>query len=406
MTNTDTQTADRLDTEAVPSSKPPTEISRIDDKYQPSRLADTEVDPGQGVLFRKLPELIEAAKLMARADIAVPPHCRDQPSVCFAILMRTNNWKLMDPFFVAEHSYVVSKKVKGDDGTWGAVKTLAFDSAVFQAALLASGAIRGRPQYEYHGEGAEMTCTVSVQLHDGGWEEHTSPPMKVVHPGHSQTTAGTFVKGSPLWDKNPTQQLGYFTLRDLVRLKFQDVLGGIYDPDEYEETPVGPTASSPNLLERLPGHMEDGTGFQTDVVDQGLAVPSKAKAATRKAATKRQGARAARGKGKQSKPQRQGSPKPTGRAPKPGPKPKAAQAPAAAPARAAPAAAQPATKAPQGKPTNAAEYVAQARIWIAQATSVVEAGQRWEAERDLRERLQVPIATRTELQAAIKAMGG
>lgn len=249
---------------------PSTDVSRIDQGFKMSRVEGVEVEPGRGVVSWSLPEMIEAAKLMARADIALPPHARNKPEVCFAIMMQADSWHLRNPFFVASHSYVVEQKAN-IDGQWQTVKTLAYDSAVFQAALMASRAIIGRPQYDYEGEGQERTCTVRVQVPGGGWEEAKTPPLKVCHPGHITKDGKQFVKGSPLWDRNADQQQAYFGLRNLVRLKFQDVLGGFYDKDEFDEFPelgavTDITPSTPNLLQRLPGRTA-GDGFQPDTVE-------------------------------------------------------------------------------------------------------------------------------------------
>jgi len=251
---------------ADPSGQPSTDVSRIDQGFKMSRVEGVEVEPGKGVVSWSLPEMIEAAKLMARADIALPPHARNKPEVCFAIMMQADSWHLRNPFFVADHSFIVEQRVQ-IDGQWQIVKCLAYDSAVFQAALLASKAIRGRPQYDYKGEEGERTVTVRVQLPTGEWEEATTPPLKVCHPGHVTKDGKQFVKGSQLWDRNSDQQQAYFGLRNLVRLKFQDVLGGFYDKDEFDEFPeLDITPSTPNLLQRLPGRTA-GDGFQPDTVE-------------------------------------------------------------------------------------------------------------------------------------------
>ena len=262
------------ETQPNPPAEPTQEVSRIDAPYRASGIADVPIVAGMGVMMQTLPQMIEAAKLMARADICLPVHARNRPDICFALLMRTENWRLKDAFFVAEHSYVVTQKRKVGD-QWQDVESLAFDAAVFQAALLASGAIRGRPQYTYEGEDAERKCTVAVQLPDGTWTDHTTPPLKLCHPGHTERNGNKYVKGSPLWDRAPDQQLAYYGLRNLVRLKFQDVLAGFYDREEYDEYPDidagkmdGP--ASPNLLERMPGRIE-GEGFKPTGVEEAAA---------------------------------------------------------------------------------------------------------------------------------------
>ena len=209
-----------------------TDVARIDAKFKTDALVGEDA---ASVAAATWLQMIEVAKLMARAGIALPVHARDNPSVCWAIMMQTREWHLSNPFFVANHSYVVSNR-KGDE-------TLAYDSAVFQAVLLASKSIIGRPQYEYEGEGDEMRCKVSVQDRQTmKWESHRTPMLKRCR------------KNSPLWNDNPEQQLAYYGLRNLVRAKYQDVLGGFYDKDEFEKVidePAGPSLLK-RLEERLP----------------------------------------------------------------------------------------------------------------------------------------------------------
>jgi hypothetical protein len=217
------------------------EVSRVDAKFNAANIEGALLQR-RGPLFDSLPVMVEAAKLMARSGLYLPPHCRNEPGLCFAVLMKTQAWGLPDPYFMAEHSYVVTQK--------GGEQRIAYDSAVHQAALLASGAIIGRPQYAYLGEGESLVCIVSVtDARTNRTESYQTPPVK-------QCKAH-----SPLWVSNPMQQLGYYGLRNLVRLKYQDVLAGFYDRDEFEETvDVTPVVGSPNLMERLPGRIA-GEGF-------------------------------------------------------------------------------------------------------------------------------------------------
>ena len=218
------------------------EVSRIEGPYKASALEGVNAD----VTTITWLQMVEVSKLMARAGIALPPHARDNPAVCWAIMMQTREWSLANPFFIANHSYVVRNK----EG----VETLAYDSAVFQAVLLASKAIKGRPQYAYEGEGDDRRCTVSViDAQTGECQELRTPPLRMCR------------ARSPLWASNPDQQLGYYGLRNLVRLKYQDVLGGFYDREEFTEEPKEPQAS-PNLIDRLPGRIE-GDGFQPDAAE-------------------------------------------------------------------------------------------------------------------------------------------
>lgn len=344
----------------------------IDQKYNREIAAQTPVVPGQGVMAQTLPQIIQAAKLMARSDVCVPQHCRgsENEGICFGIMMSTAQWGLRNPFFVAQHSYVVEQS-HNIDGRWQKVKTLAYDSAVFHAVLLASGALEDRPDINFEGEGDDRVCVITATTKRGKVIEYRSPPFKQLHPGHTQKDGKTFVKGSPLWDKDALQQQAYWSIRAMARRHFPDVVGGIYDKDEFKETPIGSgaTAKSPNLMERLPGRVQNGNGFHDEVVEQGLA-----DAAT-KAAEK--------------------APKLKARAAKATPK-KDALATAAAPAKDTPAALP-------KEPESPSEYAMWAEHWIEQATDGDTASAQWEGERDLRERCAVPVKERNRLRGLIDA---
>lgn len=251
------------------------EPSQIDRPFQPKTANEIAVAPGGGgVLIQSMPQMVEAAKLMARSGICVPPHCRDNPGVCFAVLYKTNALNLKDPFFVAEHTYPVAQRKKVGN-QWMDIETLAFDSTIFHAAVEVSGVLRGPLRCEYAGDGDERTCTVYGTFKgETTPHAHTTPPLKVCHPGHREKDGQKFVKGSPLWDKNPDQQLFYFGVRDWTRKYAPHVVGGIYDKDEFEDMPIGPENAkeiTPNLMDRLPGRVDGAPGFDPSVVKNGAA---------------------------------------------------------------------------------------------------------------------------------------
>lgn len=345
----------------------PTEISQ-DKKLEIG--TGTEIKPGEGVVFANLPQLIDAAKLMARSGICVPPHCRDQPGVCFAILMRTQNWKLKDPFFVAEHSYVVeqtkSVTIERQNQAGGtirekalqSVETLAFDSSVFHAVILASGVLADRIEFIYHGEGDERVCTAHAQLKSGKWISHPTPPLRLCRPPVNEATGRA--RGSPLWQKNPDQQLAYFAVRDLARRYFPDVLGGIYDKDEFEETPIDMTprgAQISDLRKRLPGRIA-GDGFGPDNVANGLR------------------GRQPGAVGEESLPPWRDGPSPPSEPPKAAKKPE--------------------------QPTSITDYIPYAKAWIEAGTAGSDLLERWTAEQPMREALGMLSEDREELETLLK----
>lgn len=255
-----------------------TEIAQLDKPYNKQIAENITIEPGQGVLLRDMREMIQAAKLMARSGVCVPPHCRDEEGVCFAILYKANALGLKDPFFVAEHSYPMEK---WDPKAKQKVETLAYDSSIFHAAIEVSGILRGPLRCEYEGEGETLRCTVFGTFKgEAVPHSHQSPTLKIVHPGHVVKDGNKYVKGSPLWDRKPEQQLFYDTVRDWVRKYAPHVVGGIYDKDEFAEyEDMLPAPAAPKLMERLPGRME-GPGFSgvTDTKEAAEPKPKKARA--------------------------------------------------------------------------------------------------------------------------------
>lgn len=335
------------------------EIATIVDPLDRKTTGDITISRDTGGLsFREYREAIEFAKLMSQGgddNVTIPPHCRGKPYVCLAVVTRAMWWKF-DPYFVAEHSYVEPR-----------AKRLAFDSSIYQAVVNARAPIKHRMKHRFDGEGDDMTCTVwTTFVGDTEPTEHTSPPLGKLRPKINEEGQ---IKGSPLWGRKPQVQMAYDTMRDFARLHCQDVLGGIYDKDEFEEYEddfAQPKDVSPNLIERLPGKIE-GAGFAEAVVDQGLAQQVE----STKTKTKRSKSKAA------SEPKTE---------PKTEPEPVQAEN-----------AGETATKVLE--PKTAAEYLVYCEAWIngitAQTAEMAES--RYHSEQDLRDACGVPIKERKRL---------
>jgi hypothetical protein len=327
---------------------PSREISRVDAPYDP-RGIENVIAGHRGLVFPNLPALVEGSKLMARAGIAIPPHCRDEPGVCFAILLHCENWQIKNPIFIANHSYVVTqnKKYKDENGrdAWDTVETLAFDATVFHAVVAASGLVQPTPEYEYSGEGPTRTCTASFTLlKNGKVVSYTTPQFQEIK-----------TKNSPLWLSNPDMQLGYYAVRNLARAYFPLALGGIYDKDEYDES-IATTqfSSSPKLIERLSGK---AGALEPEKVTEALAIHTN---------------EAEKPKGKHRK--------------KGGPTSE--------------------TTDKVEPPKTASQYSIHAENWIERAASGDEADKQWEDEGALREKVGVPVKERLRLRNAIDVKFG
>ncbi len=182
-------------------------------------------------------EVVEFAKIMSKADIALPQHLRANVGACLAVAMQAMDWE-MSPFAVAAKSYVV----KG---------AIAYEAQLIAAVVNTRSGIEGRLKYSYDGEGENLTCTVTGKL-DGEEYSYTSPPIGAI------TT-----KNSPLWKADPQQQLGYYSSRSWARRYTPEVILGVYDRDEAQSfKDVTPPASG--VQQRLEAAQETATDSQTE----------------------------------------------------------------------------------------------------------------------------------------------
>lgn len=216
-----------------------------------------------GVNFRNVAEILDFAQVMAKADSAVPPHCRGNPGNCLAIITRAVEWK-MSPFAVANLSYEVENK---------GVKRIAYESQLYHAVLEARGPFIDRLHYEIIGEGEERRCKVWATLR-GESEPRVflSDTLAKLRPPKNDYGK---TKGSPLWDSKPEVQLFYNASRDFARIYCPDVMAGIYTNDEMEEAKArheGPqfakdvTPAAPTYRQRLQGRTgRDGFSGQENI---------------------------------------------------------------------------------------------------------------------------------------------
>lgn len=177
-----------------------------------------QVSTKSGMLIENVNQAMEVAKLMSISGSAVPSHIRNNAGTCLAVAIQAWEWS-MNPFAVANKSYVVNDR-------------LAYESALYNAVATRRAPIKGRLKIAYAGEGANRRCTVSAKLNadaGGGDVEYQSPPFGQINP-----------KNSPMWKNDPDQQLFYFSVRAFVRRHFPDVMMGVYTVDELQDSPDAP----------------------------------------------------------------------------------------------------------------------------------------------------------------------
>ena len=162
--------------------------------------------------------LMKFATVMADSAVTVPKHLQGKPSDCLAITLQAMRWR-MDPYVVAGKTHVVNGN-------------LGYEAQLVVAVLKNSGAVKGRPHYEYKGDGQALECRAGFIPADEDailWTEWIR-------------IDSIAVKNSPLWKTNQKQQLGYLQARNWARLYAPDALLGVYTVDEFEDTDGAPPA--------------------------------------------------------------------------------------------------------------------------------------------------------------------
>lgn len=193
----------------------PTEVTKFESRIDPKVAGAIAVHQRGGVRPCTMAEVMEVSRTMAIAKQGVPKHLRDEPGLCFSVVMQAMTWE-MDVFSVARMSFVVNDQ-------------LAYMSQLIHAVIEARAPLKGRLRCTYAGEGHERTCTV-LGTFDGETDPHTytTPKFKDIP-----------VKNSPLWRNDPDQQSFYFASRSWARKWCPDVLMGIYEPDEIKYAGMG-----------------------------------------------------------------------------------------------------------------------------------------------------------------------
>lgn len=188
----------------------PSKAAAIERAIEKPIAGAIKINTTGGLIIRDANEAMEFAKMMAISGSAIRSQFRNNPGTCLAVAIQAYEWG-MNPFAVANRSYVVNDQ-------------LAYESSLYNAVATRRAPIEGRLRISYDGEGLTRRCMVSATLRDsegGGEIEYESPQFSQINP-----------KNSPLWKNDPDQQLAYFSVRAFVRRHFPDVMMGVYTVDE------------------------------------------------------------------------------------------------------------------------------------------------------------------------------
>lgn len=367
----------------------------ISEKVQTSR--DMIPVGDRGVNPTTYAQWIDIAKDVCRAHLMLPEHLHGNAPVMAGILEIAARFQL-SAYMLASKTYVQNNR-------------LCFEAQAFGAILYGSGLLRGRLHFQFNGEGDDRTCTVTGVFKDDPNTicEATTPPLKDIHPGRTQKDGKTYVRGSPLWDRDPEQQLAYFGERRWIRRFAPDAAMGMYTREEIAELDEYRAAQSgaiPLTADRL-GQIDTGEGWREGVhVESDLAsiqpdwpaeqvepepepIPEQPRPARRKAQEKRKPAARSR----IAPTPRRAPPRPPAGRRKPPPSKVEVRA---------------AVKRAETPPRRVAapvprwlDYVTATDAWIKSGTVPDKLEKRWDDEREDRDRLGVPMGERSRLRALL-----
>ena len=183
-----------------------------DTKFSANQQGGALMQPSNGK------ELMDMANMMAGSGQMVREFYRGNPGDCAALIMICQPYGF-NPFMVSWKTYKASKSADAP---------VSFEGQLVNAMVNQSAPVKGRLRYEYDGEGATRTCTVT------GIDRETGEPITYTSPEIAKIPT----KNSPLWKADPDQQLAYYSARSWARRHFPELLLGVYAREEIEEAPM------------------------------------------------------------------------------------------------------------------------------------------------------------------------
>lgn len=232
----------------------------------------------------KFEKLMAIAEIMATGRSTIPKHLQGNKGDCLAVVIQATQWK-MNPFAVAQKTHIVNG-------------TLGYEAQLVNAVITTSGAIEGRPDYDWFGPwekiiGKFKTVTSNTKKDDDG-----KPKTYIVPDWDPKDEVGlgvrvfATVKGeaaprvlellltqvrtrnSTLWTEDPKQQIGYLAIKRWSRLHTPDVMLGVYTPDELS---IAAPKDMGNVEEVPPAN-----GLSEDILTRWAVEASKGMEAARK----------------------------------------------------------------------------------------------------------------------------
>ena len=198
----------------------------------------------------KFAKMDALAEMMSKGVATVPKEMRNKAD-CFAICMQSMQWG-MNPFVVVQKSHLVNGKI-------------GYEAQLINAVIVNSGAINGRPDYEFIGNWDAVEGKLP-----GGWNPADEKGVGVKVTCEMKTgevrswtclMSSCKVRNSPNWKTKPRLQCSYQALKEWCRMYSPDVILGVYSNDELAPDPIAEIREIPNIeggnVDKLAALMDD-----------------------------------------------------------------------------------------------------------------------------------------------------
>lgn len=200
----------------APPEAPPPAAGAVAVRSETSRgLAVDDAGGARVPMPRNFAELQEMASFMSRGGAMVGSAFQGSPGACLGIITQAMRWG-MDPYAVSQKAYQATKDNPN--------APIAYEAQLVAAVVLRNAPLQRRLRSRY--EGSDDTRKIIIT----GWLKGEDDPFEYESP-----PLATLKGKSPLWTKDPDQQLWYYGVRAWARRFVPEVIMGVYTPDERDE---------------------------------------------------------------------------------------------------------------------------------------------------------------------------
>lgn len=182
--------------------------------------------------------MMRVADLMASSKVTIPAHLRNSPGDCMAVVMQAMQWG-MNPFSIAQKTHL------SQGGALG------YEAQLVNAVIVASGAIKDQPEFEFIGNWSKILGKVEERKSEKGGKYYVPTYIKADEDGLGVICSATlrgesnprsitvmlsqcYPRFSTQWATDPQQQITYVAVRKFGRRYAPGAILGVYTPEELD----------------------------------------------------------------------------------------------------------------------------------------------------------------------------